>query len=166
MAQSGGLSDLNRRRYAAMMRFCSDCAWMRFMFVDRAKLSLQFLSFALIGLLGTSVHYLVLITLVSGASIAPVIATSAGAVCGAITNYLLNYRLTFRSRKRHSEALTKFLLVAALGLLINAAILEAIVRFAKWHYLFAQIIATGVVLFWGFLANRFWTFGEIGKDVH
>jgi len=135
-------------------------------FTDRARLSFQFLSFALIGMVGTGVHYLVLIALVSGAGVAPVIATSAGAVCGAITNYLLNYRLTFRSRKRHSEALTKFLLVASSGLAINAAILEAVVRITEWHYLVAQVIATGVVLFWGFVANRFWTFNELAGSSH
>lgn len=121
-------------------------------------LSLQFLTFALIGLVGTGVHYLVLIALVSGIDVSPVIATSFGAVFGAITNYILNYRLTFRSCKRHSETLVKFFLVAGFGLALNAAIVEAGVSFAGWHYLAAQVIATVVVLFWGFATNKLWTF--------
>jgi len=144
----------------------TDSSPIALMLTDRARLPFQFLSFALIGIVGTGVHYLVLIAFVSGAGVAPVIATSAGAVCGAITNYVLNYQLTFRSRKRHFEALRKFLLVAGFGLAINATILEAVVRITEWHYLVAQVITTGVVLFWGFIANRFWTFNEIAGGVH
>lgn len=125
---------------------------------NRAQLFVQFMTFSMIGVLGTGVHYLILIAMVSGARVLPVIATSVGAVCGAMTNYILNYRLTFRSRKRHSETFGKFLAVAGFGVVINAIIVEAVVRYPGWHYLVAQVIATGVVLFWGFAANRFWTF--------
>ncbi|MBX9965083.1 MAG: GtrA family protein [Burkholderiales bacterium] len=122
------------------------------------RLSLQFASFAAIGAVGTGVHYAVLVALVSGLGWSPVLATSIGAVCGALTNYFLNYRLTFRSRKRHSEAMIKFMVVAAIGLGINAAIVKYGVQLAGLHYLVAQVLATGVVLVWGFLANRVWTF--------
>lgn len=122
------------------------------------KLSLQFASFAAIGAVGTGVHYAVLVALVSGLGWSPVPATSIGAVCGALTNYFLNYRLTFRSQKRHSEAMIKFMVVAAIGLGINAAIVKFGVQLAGLHYLVAQVVATGVVLAWGFLVNRVWTF--------
>ena len=120
--------------------------------------SVQFASFAVIGAVGTGVHFAVLVALVAGLAWSPVLATSIGAVCGALTNYFLNYRLTFRSRKRHSEAIVKFMVVAAIGLGINAAIVKFGVQWAGLHYLAAQVIATGVVLVWGFLANRVWTF--------
>jgi putative flippase GtrA len=128
-----------------------------------ARLSAQFLSFAIIGVLGTGVHYLVLVMLVSGAGIAPVVATTVGAFCGAIVNYVLNYRLTFESRKRHAEALSKFLAVAGVGFVINAAIVAAGTRRTTWHYLVIQVIATALVLFWGFAANRMWTFRGNGN---
>jgi hypothetical protein len=80
------------------------------------RLLQQFLSFALIGLLGTAAHFLVLYVLVSQLDFGPVSASSVGAVTGALVNYGLNYRLTFRSQKKHRDALPKFLVVASGGL--------------------------------------------------
>jgi putative flippase GtrA len=122
--------------------------------------ALQFLGFALVGAIGTAVHYAVLVLGVALFGIGPVIASSCGAVLGAVTNYLLNYRFTFRSKKAHSEALVKFFVVAAVGLGINAALVDVVIRFFAAHYLVAQVIATAAVLFWGFVANRIWTFKE------
>lgn len=120
----------------------------------------QFLSFALIGLLGTAAHFLVLYALVSRLDFGPVLASSVGAVTGALVNYGLNYRLTFRSRKRHLDALPKFLAVAGGGWLLNGALMAILLSRLDIHYLLAQVVVTGIVLVWNFLANRFWTFGE------
>lgn len=122
------------------------------------NISFQFLTFAAIGSLGTAVHYTILIMLASGVELAPVLATSIGALFGALTNYLLNYRYTFRSSQKHTVALSKFIAVALVGFGINAFIVEIGVTYARWHYLIAQVLATIAVLFWGFAANKIWTF--------
>ena len=88
----------------------------------------------------------------------PVIASTIGFVVGALINYLLNYHITFNSNKRHREALTKFLLVAGLGAIINAAIVAAGINIFEMHYLVIQVIATCFVLIINFIANKYWTF--------
>jgi putative flippase GtrA len=50
------------------------------------------------------------------------------------------------------------MLVATIGAAINAAIMYAGVSLLEFHYLLAQIIATGIVLGWNFLLNKTWTF--------
>ena len=120
----------------------------------------QFLSFALIGLVGTAAHFLVLYTLVAQFELGPVLASSVGAVTGALVNYGLNYRLTFRSRKRHRDALPKFLVVAAGGWLLNGLLMAILLSRLDIHYLLVQVIVTSLVLVWNFLANRLWTFRE------
>jgi len=120
----------------------------------------QFLSFALIGLLGTAAHFLVLYSLVAQLDLGPVPASSAGAVIGALVNYALNYRLTFSSRKRHRDALPKFLVVAAGGWLLNGLLMAMLLSRLDIHYLLVQVIVTSLVLVWNFIANRFWTFRE------
>lgn len=120
----------------------------------------QFLGYALVGAIGTVVQYAVLVMGVNTLDLTPLVASSVGGVFGAITNYLLNYRLTFRARKAHSEALSKFVVVALVGLLINGAVIDLAVRFIGIHYLIAQVAATGAVLLFGFGANRNWTFKE------
>lgn len=85
-------------------------------------------------------------------------ASAAGALIGAWINYSLNYRYTFRSTKQHREAVVKFAMVAALGLLLNTLCMWLAVEVLQFHYLLGQIVTTGLVFIWSFLANRFWTF--------
>jgi len=120
----------------------------------------QFITFAGVGAIGTSGHYLTLILLVQGAEIAPVVASSTGFVVGAFINYVLNYRYTFRSDKKHSEAMLKFFLVAALGAALNGFIMYLGTEVWDFHYLLVQILATGTVVSFTFLLNRLWTFAR------
>jgi putative flippase GtrA len=92
------------------------------------------------------------------AGIDAVLSSSAGYIVGAIVNYILNYYYTFRSDKRHHEAAVKFFTVAAVGFILNGAIMHWIISGLGAHYLLAQVAATGLVLVWNFLGNRLWTF--------
>ncbi len=120
----------------------------------------QFFIYAGIGAIGTVGHYATLILLVQAIHTDPVFATTIGFVIGALINYVLNYRITFNSNKRHREALTKFLAVASLGAVINAAIMTAGINMVDAHYLIIQVIATCIVLILNFITNKYWTFAD------
>jgi putative flippase GtrA len=76
-----------------------------------------------------------------------------------MANYILNYRFTFASERTHRSALPRFVVVAAVGVVLNAVTVSLLLA-TKWplHYLAIQGVATCVVLAVGFLANRGWTF--------
>lgn len=118
----------------------------------------QFLRYAGAGAIGTAAHYAVLIALVQLAGAGAVLASTTGAIAGALINYALNHRYTFASRRAHRTALPRFVAVAGAGVALNAAVIAALVATVPLHYLAMQVIATGVVLVAGFLANRRWTF--------
>jgi len=118
----------------------------------------QFIFFATIGVIGTAGHYATLIILVEGFSTGPVLASTFGFVVGAFINYILNYRFTFKSNKPHREALSKFLLVAAMGAGINTGLMYLLIHQLMLHYFIAQLIATTIVLLWNFLISKYWTF--------
>jgi putative flippase GtrA len=118
----------------------------------------QFLLYAGVGVIGTIGHYTTLIILVEFWAVDPVIASCLGFVVGALINYVLNYHFTFQSDKRHREALTKFLIVATAGALINGGIMYVGVENTRFNYLIVQIFATVVVLMWNFIVNKLWTF--------
>jgi len=117
----------------------------------------QFLRYAGAGAVGTALHYAMLITLVQLARVDAVVASTAGAMAGALVNYVLNHRFTFASEKPHARALPRFALVSAAGVALNAAVMAGVLAVVP-HYLVAQVVATGVVLVAGFVANRTWTF--------
>lgn len=124
------------------------------------KTSQQFFIYAGIGAIGTVGHYATLVLLVQVIHTDPVFASTIGFIVGALINYLLNYRITFNSNKRHREALIKFLIVASLGAVINAAIMTAGINLFDIHYLVIQVVATCFVLALNFTANKYWTFAD------
>ena len=120
----------------------------------------QFVRFASVGLLGTSCHYLTLMVLV-GTGLNPVTASACGFIVGALINYTLNRRFTFRSAIAHRTGLPRFLTIAGAGLLLNTTVMALLTVGLGLHYLLAQLVATGLVLFWNFFGNRLWTFREV-----
>lgn len=124
------------------------------------RLMVQFVSFASAGAAGTLVQYALLFMLVERMSMHPVSASILGFLSGAVVNYLLSYHWVFRSRRAHAETISKFAAIAWVGLMLNAAIMYALVTMADMHYLLGQVAATGIVLLWNFLGNRFWTFAD------
>jgi putative flippase GtrA len=120
----------------------------------------QFLRFALAGAVGTAAHFAMLLWLRRGFEISAALASTGGFVAGAVVNYVLNYRFTFNSRARHQEAFAKFMSVALAGLGLNAGIMHVLADRLGMRDLLAQAVSTGLVLFWNFAGNRFFTFRE------
>jgi putative flippase GtrA len=118
----------------------------------------QFVRYAGAGVLGTAAHYAVLVTLVQGAFVGVVAASTAGAVVGAGVNYLHNHRYTFASREAHGRALPHFAAVAAGGIALNALVVAGMFALVGPRYPVAQVVATLAVLVAGHLPNRAWTF--------
>ncbi len=118
----------------------------------------EFGSFAGVGTLATSVHYVVLVVLVEIFSTNETSATTVGYVVGAAVSYALNYRFTFRSAKSHKTAVMRFLVIYAVGMALNSLIVFCLVHTFTFHYFVAQIVATGIVLLWNFVGNKLWAF--------
>jgi len=127
---------------------------------DTKTLVKQFFCFAGIGFFGTVAHYLTLVLMVEGVGMKAVFASILGFGVGGLINYFFNYHITFKSKKLHQEALVKFFMVALVGLFLNTLIMAIATEVFSMYYLLAQVISTGLVLFWNFTGNRLWTFQE------
>ncbi len=123
--------------------------------------SRQVLSFVAVGLAAAVAHYGVLIGLVEGARWHPVTATLCGYVAGGVVSYVLNRHLTFESRRGHRAAIWRFAVVAGVGFLMTGLLMGLFVNRWGAPYLPAQVVTTGCVLMWSFLAHKLWTFGEL-----
>jgi putative flippase GtrA len=122
------------------------------------RLTRQFTAFFGVGLAAAMVHYGLLIALVEGADIDPVPATLAGYVAGGLLSYRLNRKHTYESDRPHREATWRFALVALIGFLVTWFLMHALTVWLDGPYLPSQIITTGVVMLWSFMAHRAWTF--------
>ena len=122
------------------------------------KVFFQLMRFGSVGGASAVGHYGLLITLVQVFGIEPGRASVAGALLGALINYALNYRFTFRSQTRHVESVTKFAVVATVGLMFNTFLMWFGVHVLNANYLITQVIATVLIFLWSFVGNRYWTF--------
>jgi len=122
------------------------------------RLTRQFAAFFGIGLVAAMVHYGLLILLVEGGGSHPVPATLVGYAAGGFVSYGLNRRHTYRSSRPHREATWRFAVVAFVGFLLTWCLMHVLVDWFGGPYLPAQIMTTGVVMMWSFVAHRIWTF--------
>ena len=120
----------------------------------------QFVSFCALGAVGTLAQYLVLVMGVELGG-GPVISSVLGFIVGAFVNYALSYRFVFRSNSSHHHTITKFFTVALFGLGLNTLVFSSAVYNLRLHYLMSQVLATGIVVIWNFVGNRWWTFREV-----
>ncbi len=115
-------------------------------------------AFAGVGVVAAVVHYGALIGLVEAAGFGPVPATLLGYVAGGLVSYGLNRRLTYASDRPHREAGWRFALVAGGGFLLTGGFMQVFTGWLGAPYLPAQIVTTGIVLVWSFIAHKLWTF--------
>lgn len=125
-----------------------------------ARVLRLFLRFASAGAVGTAAHYALLVATVSIFAMPPLWGSVAGSFLGATINYALNYSWTFASKAPHRHTLPRFIVVAALGLAINAGSMYLLVNVAAIQYFVAQLATTAVVLLLGFALNAGWAFGR------
>ena len=118
-----------------------------------------FSRYVIVGGLGTSLHYVVLVSLVELFAISKGSAAAAGAVAGAVANYFFNFHFTFTSRAKHTSAFAKFAFIAVLGALLSGYGVRSGVELG-FHYVVAQVFCTLVFLVLGFLINKAWTFSS------
>jgi putative flippase GtrA len=126
----------------------------------------RFARFLTVGALGTALDFSLLAAL-KFAGLPTLLANSISFTAGVANNYTLNSRWTFSDRRSANwkAQFLQFLAVSLISLALNNAIvflLEAplgtLIGHADLGYAPAKIIATGVVVFWNYFANRNWTF--------
>ena len=139
---------------------------MRLTFDLPSKELTRFARFLTVGALGTFLDF-GLLTVFKLIGLPTLPANSLSFSAGVINNFTWNSRWTFADRRngRGRAQFIQFLLVSLAGLAINNAILllleaplGALIGDAAWGYAPAKVIATGVVVFWNYFANRNWTF--------
>ena len=139
---------------------------MRLTFDHPSNEMTRFARFLTVGALGTFLDF-GLLTAFKLIGLPTLPANSISFSAGVVNNFTLNSRWTFADRNNGNwrAQFLQFLVVSLIGLALNNAIvllleapLGAWIGDAAWGYAPAKIVATGVVVFWNYFANRNWTF--------
>jgi putative flippase GtrA len=126
----------------------------------------RFVRFLTVGAVGTLLDFGILTTL-KLAGVPTWLANSISFSAGLANNFTGNRLWTFAdvAKTDWRKQLAQFTLVGLVGLALNnlivlslEGVLGNIFGQPQWGYLPAKVIATGVVVFWNYFANRTWTF--------
>lgn len=128
----------------------------------KSLLQAQVVKYGFVGLLGTALHFGLLILLVEAAGMKPVPASAAGFVAVLIVSYYLNRNWTFRERADGTgwKSFAKYTVVSLTGLLLNTFVMYASVDLLKLPYVVGQAFVTFCVPVSNYILNRYWTFSR------
>jgi putative flippase GtrA len=128
--------------------------------VDKKQL-VKLFSYGLVGVIGTLIHFSVLILLVELFQLDPVLSSSIGFIVTVIVSFYLNRRFTFRSKlSKTTVTFIKYTLVSCSGFILNSVIMYISVHILLFHYSIGQAIVVVVLPISNFLLNNYWTFKE------
>ena len=121
----------------------------------------QFVKFGIVGTIGTVVDVTVLVFLKEVVHLNVYVANFFSFNLAVLNNYTLNSSWTFADQERQPKRqILQFFAVSVIGLALSQTLLYLFHDIVNLHYLIAKFLGIVIVLFWNFLANRFWTFRE------
>ncbi|WP_282939562.1 GtrA family protein [Paenibacillus sp. RC67] len=118
------------------------------------------LKYGIVGVLGTLLHFAVLVALVEWARMQPVWASAIGFIVVLLVSYLLNKYWTFQDSPSGWRPLVKYTVVSGFGLLLNSGIMYTAVDLLHWNYLIGQCFVVIAVPISNFIFNYYWTFRQ------
>lgn len=113
--------------------------------------------FGLVGISGLLVNSFLLFLFHGVASLPLLLAAPAAYEFSVVNNYLWNDVWTFGTHSPSLRRLLKFNLISLGALGITVGTLYALVEWAAWHYLLANLAGIGIGFLWNFSMNVLWT---------
>jgi len=121
----------------------------------------QFIKFCIVGGTAAVINFSIYYSFTAQLNIWYIYSAAAGFLVSAIFNFIANKLWTFRNKETGRRILSqifKFCITMTSGLLINIGIIYTLTEWFGLDYRVSWVFATGMVTFWNFSFNRFWTF--------
>ena len=123
--------------------------------------SIKLFRYVVVGVIGTAIHFGILIALVELLGVEPVTASTIGFIVTLVVSYVLNHRWTFQTDRGHLSAMPRYILVSISGLLLNSGIMFVTVHILGLWYVLGQSLVVVVVPLTNFLFNYHWSFRPV-----
>src|SRR3984957_3346798 len=124
----------------------------------RMPLLLQFVKFGIVGVSNTLIAFAVYTLLLKVFGVWYVAASGIGFALGAVNGFLWNRAWTFKGHVGDALTPVRWFVVQGCGLLLDLALVYALVDGAHLDKLVGQALTTLVVTVITFFVNRAWTF--------
>ena len=128
------------------------------------KLIEQFLKFGVVGTIAFCIDYSVLMLLSQAFGVDPVLSAAVSFCVSVVFNYMasMRYVFTHRADMSRSREFAVFIVLSAVGLVINEACMAAGVAVLGTSALMVtvtKLFATAVVMVWNFFSRKKWLDG-------
>lgn len=119
--------------------------------------------YGIVGVMGTLIHFLVLLLLVRNYALSPILASSLGFIVVLLISYQLNKYWTFNQQKTQDKStqFLKYSVVSGCGLILNTSVMYVSIEWLHLHYVIGQALVIVVVPIFNYIFNRNWTFRAI-----
>jgi len=134
---------------------------------------LQFINFCIVGFSVAIVDFGLLVILKEFIGLEKYFSNTIALLIAVIAKFLLHRYWVFKAQADTNVAserkkFVKFITVTITGIGINNGVIFFLLNLFNlpgpgWFY-FSKIVATAVVLFWNYFANKFWTFKKQGYE--
>ncbi len=123
------------------------------------ELFTRFVKFGIVGATCAGIDFGITIWSKEKLKYSKLLSNTLGFVAALISNFMLNRYFTFDSTTPNvTIQFLKFLCVALIGLGINNGLVYMMAIKRDKNFYFSKVMATGVVMFWNFFANYYFTF--------
>ena len=156
--------------------------------IEKRQDIVRFLKFCVVGVIGTAIDFGVFNVLHNALHVHQVLANTLSVSAAIVNNYLWSRYWVYPETRdqQGGKKFARFVVVSIIAWALNTGILWSTDRWflgekgvlgglvapiaaaiGMEHRVFssngAKVIATGIVLFWNFFANRLWTFRDIDQ---
>ncbi len=118
----------------------------------------QKLRFIVVGLISTAVHFVVFTLCYKVFNLGIVASTIFGFMTSLVVAYCLNYWITFKSKRIHTSSFPRYLATTLIGLAWNIGLMLFFVEYMAFHYAFAFVCMSAVVMVNNYVLSKFWAF--------
>lgn len=123
-------------------------------FTDKERIE-EVIRFLIVGGGCFLLEYILLYVLTEYMHIGYLVSSAIAFTVSLLVNYILCLLVVFYVKHQSSLEIGLFIITSLIGLIINQGVMWFLVEIIAWWYMFAKVIASGIVMIWNYITKRY-----------
>ena len=123
-------------------------------FTDKERIE-EVIRFLIVGGGCFLLEYILLYVLTEYMHIGYLVSSAIAFTVSLLVNYILCLLVVFNVKHQSSLEIGLFIITSLIGLIINQGVMWFLVEIIAWWYMFAKVIASGIVMIWNYITKRY-----------
>lgn len=123
-------------------------------FTDKERIE-EVIRFLIVGGGCFLLEYILLYVLTEYMHIGYLVSSAIAFTVSLLVNYILCLLVVFNVKHQSSLEIGLFIITSLIGLIINQGVMWFLVELIAWWYMFAKVIASGIVMIWNYITKRY-----------